>query len=79
MGLFRLLLYIAILCAAIWLWRRYFNAPRRPRARHTDAAKPMVRCAHCYVHIPQEKAVAQGEHWYCSQLHLSRGPGTGGH
>nr|WP_298135857.1 PP0621 family protein [uncultured Pseudomonas sp.] len=70
MGLFRLLFLIAIAAAAYWLWRR-IAAPTR---RHDDgSAAPMVRCAHCGVHVPRTRALLQDDNWYCSQAHLEQG------
>ncbi len=71
MGLFRLLFWIALILAIIWLWRRLrrATAPRRP-----DAPLPMVRCAHCGVHLPRQDALPQGQRWYCSPAHLEQGP-----
>ncbi|HEY1029354.1 MAG TPA: PP0621 family protein [Pseudomonas sp.] len=78
MGLFRLLFWIAIIFAAIWVWRRYISAPKRPgQAQREDEPAPMVRCAHCGVHIPQTQALTQDQRWYCSQKHLEQGPHTG--
>jgi uncharacterized protein len=76
MGLFRLLLLIAIIFAAIWLWRRVTAPAQRPR-KPQDSPQPMVRCAHCGVHIPQQHALSQEQNWYCSQAHLEQGPSTG--
>jgi uncharacterized protein len=33
----------------------------------------MVRCAQCGVHVPRDKALAQGAQWFCSQAHLDQG------
>ena len=80
MGLFRLLIWIAIIAAAIWLWRRI----TRPKAAQTEQPKPsaeptpMVRCQHCGVHVPRDHALANGEQWYCSQAHLEQGPHDNG-
>lgn len=76
MGLFRLLFWIAIIFAAIWLWRRYVSPPKkRQRAEpEADINTPMVRCAHCGVHTPRSHALPHGERWYCSQPHLELGP-----
>ena len=78
MGLFRLLFWIAIICAAVWVWRRYISAPKAARqsTRQQDAA-PMVRCDHCGVHVPQAKALKQDQHWFCSQTHLEQGTQSG--
>ena len=76
MGLFRLLFWVAIIFAAIWIWRRFISQPKRTRAAE-DAAAPMVRCAHCGVHIPKAQALSQDQQWYCSLAHLEQGPHTG--
>jgi len=72
--MFRLLFWIALIAAAVWLWR-HFNRPTvAPKARpQEDEPAPMVRCAQCGVHVPQDKALAQGERWFCSQAHLEQG------
>ncbi|WP_043308907.1 PP0621 family protein [Pseudomonas sp. ML96] len=71
--MFRLLFWIALIAAAVWLWRR-FNRPARPTPSATQEheAAPMVRCAQCGVHVPQDKALPQGAQWYCSQAHLDQ-------
>ena len=78
MGLFRLLFWVAIIFAAIWIWRRFISQPKRTRAAE-DAAAPMVRCAHCGVHIPKAQALSQDQQWYCSQAHLEQDSTSGGH
>jgi uncharacterized protein len=65
-----------VIFAAIWIWRRFISQPKRPRPRE-DAAAPMVRCAHCGVHVPQSQALSQDQRWYCSQAHLEQGPHAG--
>ncbi|WP_137818227.1 PP0621 family protein [Pseudomonas sp. 2FG] len=67
----RLLFWIALISVAFWLWRR-FNRPARPRPK-ADEATPMVRCAHCGVHVPREHALQQNQQWFCSQAHLEQG------
>ncbi|HBZ95508.1 MAG TPA: hypothetical protein DEO91_17975 [Pseudomonas sp.] len=76
MGLFRLLFWVAVIFAAIWIWRRYISKPERTRPTE-GAAAPMVRCAHCGVHVPKPQALSHDEQWYCSQAHLQQGPHAG--
>lgn len=76
MGLFRLLFWLALIAAAFWLWRR-FTRPPQQRTGAAEQAQPMVRCAHCGVHIPRLHALPQDERWYCSQAHLEQGPKSG--
>lgn len=72
MGLVRLLFWIALIAAAVWLWRRY-TCPRRKRDTTPQPdAQPMVRCAHCQVHLPQAQALQQDGQWFCSQAHLEQ-------
>lgn len=54
MGLFRLLFWIALIAIAFWLWRRFTRPTPRQQQRPQDepSASPMVRCAHCGVHVP---------------------------
>ena len=72
----RLLFWIVLIFAAVWLWRK-FKAPASSAQspREQDAA-PMVRCAHCCVHLPRDRALNLQQQWYCSQAHLEQGPGA---
>lgn len=76
MGLFRLLLWIAVIAAAVWLWRRLTRPAHRPGNKNASPT-PMVRCAHCGVYLPREDALPQANLWYCSQAHLEQGPKPG--
>ncbi|MRJ22096.1 hypothetical protein FRT60_17430 [Pseudomonas haemolytica] len=70
----RLLFWIAVIAAAVWFWRKFKNpAARQPRPAEPDAT-PMVRCAHCGVHLPQDRALSSSQAWYCTQAHLEQGP-----
>lgn len=71
MGLLRLLFWIAVIFTALWLWRRFKRRVATPAETPTPA--PMVRCAHCGIHVPQQNALTHGEHWYCSQAHQQQG------
>ncbi|MDG1582082.1 PP0621 family protein [Pseudomonas sp. GOM6] len=66
----RLLFWIALIAAVVWLWRR-INRPK-PASTEAEQPAPMVRCAHCGVHVPRDKALPQGTRWYCSQAHLNQ-------
>ncbi|HBO2176811.1 TPA: PP0621 family protein [Pseudomonas aeruginosa] len=72
MGLFRLLFWIALIAIAFWLWRRFTRPTPHQQQRPQDepSASPMVRCAHCGVHVPQANALTHEQRWYCSQAHL---------
>ncbi|AZF35557.1 hypothetical protein C4J85_0742 [Pseudomonas sp. R4-34-07] len=70
----RLLFWIAVIAAAVWLWRKFKSpASGQPRTGEPNAAL-MVRCAHCGVHVPQDRALSSGQQWYCTQAHLQQGP-----
>lgn len=70
MGLFRLLFWVVLIAAGFWLWRRLTRKPARKAEPDT---LPMVRCAHCGIHVPREQAVVAQDQWYCSQAHLEQG------
>ena len=74
----RLLFWIALIAAAVWFWRKFKRPAAAPRAPNEPATTPMVRCAHCGVHLPRDRALNLQQQWYCSQAHLEQGPGTGG-
>lgn len=68
----RLLFWIALIAAAFWLWRRFKQPTSRPATPEPDST-PMVRCAHCGVHLPKDKALTAGERWFCSDEHRRLG------
>ena len=75
MGLPRLILLAIIIGGGIWLWRR-FNS-RRSISANQPTTQAMVRCAHCQVHLPLNRAIQRNKYWYCSTEHLQHGPKAG--
>jgi len=67
----RLLILLALFALAWWLWRS-FTRPKKVRPPAAPKAQPMVRCAHCGVHVPQAEALAHDNRWYCSRAHLEQ-------
>ncbi|WP_347902086.1 PP0621 family protein [Pseudomonas purpurea] len=74
--MFRLLFWIALIAAAVWLWRKFKSPANNHPAPGEQNAPPMVRCAHCGVHVPRDRALMLQQQWYCSQKHLEQGPGS---
>ncbi|WP_085648741.1 MULTISPECIES: PP0621 family protein [unclassified Pseudomonas] len=72
----RLLFWIALIAAAVWLWRKFKAPASSTRSPREQDAAPMVRCAHCGVHLPRDRALNLQQQWYCSQAHLEQGPGS---
>lgn len=75
----RILFWIALIAAAVWLWRKLKRASSTPGSAREQDAPPMVRCAHCGVHLPRDRALTLEQQWYCSQAHLEQGPGARDH
>ncbi|MFJ3483585.1 PP0621 family protein [Pseudomonas sp. NPDC090202] len=72
----RLIMWIALIMAIIWLFKRVTKGPTPPpkaTPRESDAA-PMVRCAQCGVHVPRDRALSQDQQWYCTEAHRLQGP-----
>ncbi len=65
----RLLFWIALIAMAYWLWRRFQQPATRAETAAEPETTPMVRCAHCGVHLPKDSALTAGEQWYCSPEH----------
>ncbi len=70
----RLLFWIALIAAAFWLWRKFKASNSASSAPPLDVPLKMVRCAHCGVHLPNDRALHRGNEWYCSPAHLEHGP-----
>ncbi|WP_261006892.1 PP0621 family protein, partial [Bordetella pertussis] len=47
------------------------------RPAQDSASQPMVRCAHCGVHLPRSEAVLLGGQTWCSSDHARRGAERG--
>lgn len=74
----RLIMWVALIAAAVWFVKRLLNPPApRPKAEPPEIpAAPMVRCAHCGVHLPRDRALSLEQQWYCSEAHRLEGPAT---
>lgn len=80
----KLLWLIALLLAVVWLLRGQRRGPpaRRPdaappkprRPAPSTAVRPMVRCAHCGVHLAQDEALSAHGQYYCDAAHRDAGP-----
>ena len=75
----RLLFWTALIAAAVWFWRKFKGQASTPKPPAEREAAPMVRCAHCGVHLPRDRALSLDQQWYCSQAHLEQGKGSSGH
>ncbi len=77
MGLFRLLVLVAILWAVYALIRRFRDSrgsevlSRRPKPEIGQ----MVRCRQCGLHVPEQEALRRGEDWFCSSEHRDQAEG----
>ncbi|MEB0042442.1 MULTISPECIES: PP0621 family protein [unclassified Pseudomonas] len=74
----RLLLWVILIAVAVYYFKRLGkrSAPRKSAPPPEGVAAPMVKCDHCGVHLPRDRALNQQDHWYCSQAHLEQGPGS---
>lgn len=73
------LVLVLVIVLVVWFFKKDRparksggSAPKRGRAA---LPQPMVRCAHCGVHLPAAEALpgVQGLH-YCSEDHRQAGP-----
>lgn len=71
----RLLFWIALIAAAFWLWRKFKISQETRQDNALNDPLKMVRCAHCGLHLPADRALRLGSQSYCSQAHLEQGPG----
>ncbi|WP_260962569.1 PP0621 family protein [Pseudomonas citri] len=71
----RLLILFAVVASAIWIFRNVKPKASTAKSSREQDAPPMVRCAHCGVHLPRDRALPLEQQWYCSQAHLEQGPG----
>jgi len=72
--MFRLLIWAALIAAGVWFWRKYKANIAAAKKPLDPGTQPMVRCAHCGVHLPRNHALSKQQDWYCTQNHLEQGP-----
>jgi uncharacterized protein len=66
----KFLLVVGVVVFVLWLmFGRKRGAPRTP----SGAPQPMVRCAHCGVHLPKGDALLIGDDAFCSPAHRDAG------
>lgn len=71
MGLIRFLFFLLIAGAAWFMVKNYLRKQER-RASQEQGRVPgarIVRCKQCDVHLPEQNALREGEHWFCTQAH----------
>jgi uncharacterized protein len=66
----RFLLWVALIAAVVYWWRKS-KAATRPVPAQDKQAVPMVRCQYCQVHVPQHQALLQQAQWFCCAAHAS--------
>lgn len=72
MGLIRLLILIAIIWLIVVIAKRLLASGRRlseERQARIAEAQNMVRCEACGLHVPEDEAIREGPHRYCSESH----------
>lgn len=76
----RLLFFVFLAAVIYFAWRWLRLSQSRPPASGATRdpaappAEPMVRCAHCGVHLPRGDALPRGERYYCSEEHRQAAP-----
>ena len=75
MGLPRFILFAILIGGAFWLWRRINQ--RSQRASQPSPVQTKVCCAHCHVHLPEDRATAgNAQLWFCSPEYRALGAKT---
>lgn len=70
MGLFKFLVIVAAVGIAIMLFRRLRPPQQLKGDTQPTSFDPMVRCAHCGVNLPRDRAIRSSDgHYYCSTEH----------
>lgn len=72
MGLFRLIIILAIIYLGYRLYLSWQKSKKKPKPEPPKQVENMVRCHHCDLHIPETDAIEHDGQYYCSQKHLQR-------
>ena len=72
------LVLLAVLAVVYGLWRNSQRRAAPPPTPDRPAApparpEPMLRCAHCGVHLPQSQALLKDGRSYCCEAHQRQG------
>jgi len=73
MPIFRFLIIGLAVWLAISLIRRLYFRPGSDRQPQIEHYVDTVACRHCGVHLPRERALKQGDDFYCSPRHRDAG------
>ncbi len=69
---------LLVIGVVLWLALRARAARvRSVRRSRPQPMRPMVRCAHCGVHLPQDEALPAERLFFCSEAHRALGPQRG--
>ena len=69
--MFRNLVIIVLLGLLVWLINRIFLKPKRRKSKPAPMIeKNMVQCEQCGVFLPEQQAVVQHGHRFCSRKHV---------
>ena len=67
------LLFLIAVLVLLWLLRgslrRARGRPAPPKPPATDAARPMLRCAQCGMHLPRDEALPGRGGVFCDAAH----------
>ena len=70
----RIVFFVLLAVAAYLVWKWLQRAGRGPdSSQPPTAAKAMVSCAHCGLHLPQTDALVVGDRYFCSDEHRRLG------
>ncbi len=73
MGFIGLLRLLAVLFCIWMIWRfvRKKTTARQSTAQSRNGS--MVACEVCGTHVPEDNAINENGHWYCSVAHRDQG------
>jgi uncharacterized protein len=66
----RLFLILAIILLAVLLWRSLYNKVEKRTTSRKFAARDMIRCDYCGLHVPDDQIVRLDGRHYCSKEHM---------
>ncbi|MFA7387654.1 MAG: PP0621 family protein [Thiohalobacteraceae bacterium] len=69
MGILRLLLFIALGILIYRMWRNWRARTAAAGATSSRNEGKMLACEHCGLYFPEQDAVRDGPHIYCSDAH----------
>lgn len=70
----KFLIFLAVILGLLFFFRHNRKkATPHPHSQKSGTTISMVQCEYCGIHLPENEAISQDNHHWCSKEHLQLG------